>query len=301
MNSARLQCGMQGLGHAEAALQASTAYALDRFQGRAPVRKDRESLPADPIVMHPAIQRLLLTQRAYTEGARALAYWTGLMLDTSKSHPDPAARVRAQKLVSLITPVVKATLTEIGFDCANLGLQVFGGHGYIKDFGIEQHVRDARAGLIYEGTNEIQAIDLLMRKVLYSGGVELEILLQQIETEARCAMTFAEVKEFGERLVLLTDEVRSATQYLMNARASDPEAPYRVASDYLRLLSHCVIAWFWTWSARIAAGRDNDDDGFYRSKISTAKYFFTFVVPKTAEYLAVVRSSTTPFGWSAYQ
>jgi hypothetical protein len=293
MNSARLQCGMQGLGHAEAALQASSAYAQERLQGRAPLRKGGSGA-ADPIAAHPAVRRMLLTQRTYAEGARAFAYWTGLMLDTSKAHPDEATRAKAQRLVSLVTPVVKAALTEIGFNGANLALQVFGGHGYIRDLGIEQHVRDSRAGLVYEGTNEIQAIDLLLRKVLPDGGAELEVLLSLMEAEARDAMVLSETREFGERLVLLADQVRLATRELLTAREADPEAPYRVASDYLGLVAHCIFAWFWTRSARIAASRNDDSDGFYRSKLVTASYYFSYLVPKMEQYLAVIRSSKIP-------
>jgi hypothetical protein len=240
---------------------------------------------------------LLLTQRAYAEGARAVAYWVGLMLDIAKLHPDPEQRSRADALVSLVTPIVKAMLTEIGFNGANLALQVFGGHGYISEFEIEQHVRDSRAGLIYEGTNEIQAIDLLLRKVLANRGVDLEVLLQLIDGEAKVAAALPRTRHFGERLALCASEVRDATSSLIRAQAVVADAPYRVASDYLGLLGHCVFAWFWAWSARIAAAHGEAAGGFYRSKLATASYYFDYVLPKTAYHLAVIRAAAAPLEW----
>lgn len=299
MNAARLQVGLQGLGHIEAALQKSQAYAEERRQARAPVCPSRQATVADPIVMHPAVQRMLLTQRAHAEGGRAFAYWTGLMLDTAESHRDAATRARAGELVALVTPIVKALLTENGFLCASLALQVFGGHGYIRETGIEQHVRDARIAMVYEGTNEVQAIDLVVRKVLGDGGQRLELFLSLLESEAQARRPDGESAAFAEALADLTRETRAATQTLAECTATDPEAPYRIAPDYLHLLGHCALAWVWAWSARVAAERLSCGDPIHAAKLVTARYYFTYLLPETAQNLLVIKRCGVPVGASA--
>ena len=299
MNAARLQVGLQGLGHIEAALQKSRIYAEERLQAKAPARPPRAVAVADPIAMHPAVQRMLMTQRAHAEGGRAFAYWTGLMLDTAESHRDAKTRAWAGDLVALVTPIVKALLTENGFLCASLALQVFGGHGYIRETGIEQHVRDARIAMVYEGTNEIQAIDLLVRKVLGDDGRRLERFLALLEDEAQCARRDDETAAFAEALTVLVGETRAATQAVAERAAIDPEAPYRIAPDYLRLLGHCALAWVWTWSARVAAERRSAGDPLHTAKLLTARYYFTYLLPETAQNLLIIKRCGVPVGASA--
>ena len=165
MNAARLAVGIQGLAAAEAAYQEARAYALERLQGRSPAGAHAPDRAADPIIVHPDVRRNLLTIKAFTEGARALAYWVGLQLDRAERHPDPAERQAADDLAALMTPIIKAFLTDHGFAATNLAMQVFGGHGYIRETGVEQYVRDARIAQIYEGANGIQALDLVGRKL----------------------------------------------------------------------------------------------------------------------------------------
>ena len=249
MNAARLHVAMQGLGLLEAAWQKASTYSQERRQMRAPgARSSRE--PADLIALHPAMQRILQTQRCWIDGGRLLAYRTAIELDLARQHPDPERQVSAQRWCALITPVLKAALTQQAFYGASECLQVFGGHGYIREWGIEQILRDARVTMIYEGTNEIQAIDLLLRKVLPDGGAALAGMLEELETELDPgrAADLAVRHRFAQ--------LKQLTQAISAAASSDPALPYQAADDYLRLLALALLSWAW---ARIeaAAGADN--------------------------------------------
>lgn len=229
MNAARLHVGLQGIGLLEAAWQKASAYAAERRQMRAPGAKDT-SLIHD----HPAIRRILHTQRAWIDGGRVLAYHTALQLDVAKHSTDAGERAAAQRWCALVTPVLKAALTEQGFHGASACLQVFGGHGYVREWGIEQIVRDARVAMIYEGTNEIQAIDLLVRKVLADGGQGLAALLAALPGAAPSPAASARRHALVE-----------ITQTLAIAAQSDPELPYWVADDYLRAVALVLLDWAW--------------------------------------------------------
>lgn len=229
MNAARLHVGLQGIGLLEAAWQKASAYAAERRQMRAPGATDT-SLIQD----HPAIRRILHTQRAWIDGGRVLAYHTALQLDIAKHSADAGERAAAQRWCALVTPVLKAALTDQGFHGASACLQVFGGHGYVREWGIEQIVRDARVAMIYEGTNEIQAIDLLVRKVLADGGQGLSALLASLPGKAPGAAARA------RRHTLI-----EITQTLAIAAQTDPELPYWVADDYLRAMALVLLEWAW--------------------------------------------------------
>ncbi|MBV7543587.1 acyl-CoA dehydrogenase family protein [Acidovorax sp. sic0104] len=229
MNAARLHVGLQGIGLLEAAWQKASAYAAERRQMRAPGAKDT-SLIQD----HPAIRRILATQRAWIDGGRVLAYHTALQLDAAKHSTDAAARAAAQRWCALVTPVLKAALTDQAFHGASACLQVFGGHGYVREWGIEQIVRDARVAMIYEGTNEIQAIDLLVRKVLADGGDGLAALLATLPGAAPSPAASARCHALVE-----------ITQTLAVAAQTDPELPYWVADDYLRAVALVLLEWAW--------------------------------------------------------
>ena len=245
MNAARLHVGLQGIGLLEAAWQKASAYAAERRQMRAPGAKDT-SLIQD----HPAIRRILHTQRAWIDGGRVLAYHTALQLDVAKHGTDAGERAAAQRWCALVTPVLKAALTDQAFHGASACLQVFGGHGYVREWGIEQIVRDARVAMIYEGTNEIQAIDLLVRKVLADGGQGLATLLTTLPGAAPSAAASARRHALVE-----------ITQTLAIAAQSDPELPYWVADDYLRAVALVLLEWAW---AQIGAARP------HRAEQSTA-------------------------------
>lgn len=232
--------------------------------------------------MHPAVQRLLMTQRAYVEGGRMLAYWTGLMLDRAEHDPDPVTRDAMHGQVSLITPIVKAMLTEQGFLGASQAMQVFGGHGFICETGIEQSMRDARVTMIYEGTNEIQAIDLMMRKVLADGGARLDAFLVQLEQSVQADDRFAPA------LLEATRRTREVTRAVAQAAQVDAALPYRIAPEMLRLIGHCALAGLWLRAARAALRLQALDPLFCKSKRDTACYYFTYVLPEVQQLLGVI-------------
>ncbi|ABD68021.1 acyl-CoA dehydrogenase-like [Rhodoferax ferrireducens T118] len=239
MNAARLHVGLQGIGLLDAAWQKADAYAKERRQMRAPVR-GTSAAEADLIVEHPAMRRILDTQRAWIDGGRVLAYKTALELDVIKHHPNSKRKAEAERWCSLVTPVLKAAWTAQAFNGASDCLQVFGGHGYVREWGIEQIVRDSRVAMIYEGTNEIQAIDLLVRKVLPDGGAGLTALLQQLSDDLVCSEVAD--KAFQTQVTVLCD----LTRQLVAASALDRQLPYWVADDYLHAVAMTLLAWAWS-------------------------------------------------------
>ena len=244
MNAARVHVALQGVGLLDAAWQKAHAYSLERRQMRAPgaAPASRGSEPADLIAEHPAVRRTLDVQRAWIDGGRLLAYRTGLLLDVARHHPDAAERAKAQQWCSLVTPVLKAAWTHQAFYGASECLQVFGGHGYVREWGIEQIVRDARVAMIYEGTNEIQAIDLLLRKVLPDGGQALGSVLVGLRSTLDASRSFdAEVlRRLAELRYLTTTLAAACTQ-----DGADPALAARVADDYLRAVALVLLAWAW--------------------------------------------------------
>ena len=237
MNAARLHVALQGIGLLDAAWQKAHAYAQERTQMRAPGAL-RGTGAADAILRHPAVQRILDTERAWIDGLRVLAYRTGLELDLARHHPDAQRCAAAQQWCSLVTPVLKAVCTEQGFGGASRCLQVFGGHGYVKEWGIEQIVRDARVTMIYEGTNEIQAIDLLARKVLPDGGQGLVAVLDTLAA----GLDAQRDRELLARFAAL----RALTRDLVAASAHDDTLPYEAADDYLRAVGLALLGWAWS-------------------------------------------------------
>ena len=245
MNAARLHVALQGIGLLEAAWQKADAYAAERRQMRVPGPRDNTQA-ADAISGHPAMRRLLDTQRAWIDGGRVLAYRTAMELDIAKHHPDTTRRDSAQRWCSLVTPVLKAAFTHQAFYGASECLQVFGGHGYVREWGIEQIVRDARVPMIYEGTNEIQAIDLLVRKVLADGGAGMTALLQDLQTGLDAGRP-------GDANVLRRfADLRNLTGLLAKASQTDPVLPYEAADDYLRAVALALLAWAWSRIDRVA-------------------------------------------------
>ncbi|MGU7784191.1 acyl-CoA dehydrogenase family protein [Burkholderia sp. PU8-34] len=290
MNAARLQVAMQGVGHAESASQAASAYAREREQGRAAGGAHADGAAA-PIALHPAIRRNLLDARAIVEAERAIGYWIGHGLDVAAHDPDAAARHAASRLVSLLTPVAKAFFTANGFAAASNALQVFGGYGYIHEYGIEQTVRDSRVSMLYEGTNEIQAIDLLTRKVLADRGEGLRALLDHVRAEAaHCGRSAdARTASAGARVGALCADLERTTADVMRASADDPELPYRVADDYLALVGWLLLAFAWARTLRIAADAPHDDP-FYADKRELGAYFFDYPLAAFAHRLALVEA-----------
>ncbi|MEN9629817.1 MAG: hypothetical protein RJA10_3045 [Pseudomonadota bacterium] len=255
MNSARLHVAMQGLGHLEAATQNAWAYAAERLQMRAarrpPGAPAAAAGSADPIAWHPAMRRLLLTLQARTDGCRLLAYFTALLLDESEQHPDPATRQAAAGHVALLTPVAKALFTDLGHRSADEALQAWGGYGFVHDYGIEQTVRDSRIAMIYEGTNEIQAIDLVMRKILDDGGRRADALRALLADEVSACRAVPALAAFADALAGQLDRWATVQAALVAGAGADPEWPLRAADDLLHGIGHALLAWAW---ARIARG-----------------------------------------------
>ena len=288
MNAARLSVGIQGLGSAETAYQNSLAYAQERLQMRAAIRPaHRRSEPADPIIMHPAMQRLLMTQRAYVEGFRMLAYYSALALDTAEHHPDPKTRSDMDAHLALLTPIIKSMMTDQGFYGASQALQIYGGHGFITETGIEQYLRDSRIAMIYEGTNEIQAVDLLLRKILADGGQRVEELFAMVEATITQQQS-GSFKSLSDTLAELVKDIRQRIADIAKAAPSDPELPHQIAPEMLRVVGHCAIAWLWLRGAAKADEHMQKDPVFYQAKQETAWYYYSFILPETTQLLHVV-------------
>ena len=288
MNAARLSVGIQGLGTAETAYQNSLTYAQERLQMRAAVRPaQRRNEPADPIIMHPAMQRLLMTQRAYVEGFRMLAYYSALSLDKAEHHPDPETRADMDAQLALLTPIIKSMMTDQGFYGSSQALQIYGGHGFITETGIEQYLRDSRIAMIYEGTNEIQAVDLLLRKVLADGGKRLEQLFVQIEADISQEQN-GPMQGRAQTLAALVKDIRRCTTQIGQAATTNPELPHQIAPEMLRLVGHCTIAWLWLRAAAVSRRKLQEDPAFYQAKQDTAKYYYDFILPETTQLLRVV-------------
>jgi alkylation response protein AidB-like acyl-CoA dehydrogenase len=265
MNYERLSVGLQGLGAGELAYQAASRYARERLQGRSPAGPVNPQGPADPLLVHPDVRRMLLTIRALTEAGRAFAMFVGMQLDRGKY----AADGTAQACSELLTPIAKAFLTDRGFECAVLAQQVFGGHGYVAEWGVEQIVRDARIAQIYEGTNGIQAMDLIGRKVLRDGGANLHALLTRIRASRVSADYAPRVEQALARLERVTLE-------LVRRCADDVHLPGAAATDYLDLFGYTLYAWLW---ARMADAAPTDEFG--EAKRQTARFYFDRLLPRT--------------------
>ena len=268
MNAARLHVAMQGIGLLDAAWQKANAYAKERRQMRAPASKQRKAksaAEADFIIEHPAIRRILDTQRSWVDGGRVLAYQTAIELDRIK-HADKETADRSQRWCALVTPVMKAAFTHQAFHGGSDCLQVLGGHGYVREWGIEQIVRDARVAMIYEGTNEIQAIDLLVRKIMTDGGQSLNQLLDDMKAETQIETAEA-------------TQLRKLTQNILTAAQLDPSVGHRVADDYLRAMALVLLQWAWQ---RIDANLDQDSPELKDRWHSPSKAFRQWVLPEFA-------------------
>jgi len=294
MNGARLGVGVQGLGITEVAYQNAAAYAKERIQGRALSGPKSPDQPADPIIVHPDVRRMLLTARAYAEGGRAFAYWVALMADHHLHHPDPEKKKFAADMMSLMTPIVKAFMTDNGFECASQCMQVFGGQGYVQATGVEQFIRDARINMIYEGTNTIQSLDLLGRKVLLDNGAKLRAFGKLVAAFIEENGSDAAMNEFVTPLAELGDKVTKLSTEIGMKALANPDEVGGAAVDYLRVVGHLVYAYFWAKMAKIALERIKADgssvDPFYRNKLTVARFYFERLLPETAARIRAARS-----------
>ena len=294
MNAARLGVGNQSLGLTEVAYQNALAYAKDRIQMRSlsgPKAKDK---PADPIIVHPDVRKMLLTAKAYAEGGRALAMFCSVLLEKVHNHADEKVRKDSDEMLSLLTPITKAFLTDNGFQAAVMCQQVFGGHGYIKEWGMEQFVRDARINMIYEGTNTIQSLDLLGRKVLGNNGATLKKFGRLVGALVEAEGVNEKMAEFINPLAQLGDQITKFTTEIGFKAFQNPDEAGAAAVDYLRVAGHLVFGYFFARMAsvalqQIAAG---NTDPFYGAKLQTARFYFAKLFPETATLMRTARAGS---------
>jgi alkylation response protein AidB-like acyl-CoA dehydrogenase len=298
MNAARLGVGNQSLGLTEVAYQNAVAYAKDRIQMRSLSGVKAADKPADPIIVHPDVRKMLLTARAYAEGARAMLTYTALQLDVLVSTDDDDQRQQADDIVALLTPIVKAFVTDNGWTATSACQQVFGGHGYIHEWGMEQFVRDARINMIYEGTNTIQSLDLLGRKVLGDNGKKLKKFGKLIAAFVEEEGVREDMQEFVNPLADLGDKVTKLTTELGMKAFGNPDEVGAAAVDYLRVVGHLCFAYFWARMAKVALDKAKDvataGDPFYTAKLHTARFYFAKLLPETATLIRTARAGVAP-------
>lgn len=294
MNAARLGVGNQSLGLTEVAYQNALAYAKDRLQMRSLSGVKAKDQPADPIIVHPDVRRMLLTAKAYAEGGRALSTFCGLLLDKELHHPDEKVRKDSGELVALLTPIVKAFITDNGWTATTLSQQVFGGHGFIKEWGMEQFVRDARINMIYEGTNGIQALDLLGRKILGNQGATLKkfgkLIAQLVEEEG----VNEKMSEFITPIAMLGEQMTKFTTEIGFKGMQNPDDVGAAAVDYLRVAGHLVFGYLFARMAQVAL-REIDAgnaDAFYQGKLQTARFYFAKLFPETLTLMRTARAGS---------
>ena len=290
MNAARLGVGMQSLGLTEVAYQNAVVYAKDRIQMRSLSGVKAPERPADPIIVHPDVRRMLLTARAYAEGARAFCSFVALTIDKELNHPDESVRKDSADLVALLTPVIKAFITDNGWIATSEAMQVYGGHGYIAEWGMEQYVRDARINMIYEGTNTIQSLDLLGRKILMDNGAKLKKFGALVTAFVEENGTDETMNEFVTPLADLGGKVTKLTMELGMKAFQNQDEVGAAAVPYLRVVGHLVYAYFFARMAKIALAKRDSGDGFYTAKLATARFYFARLLPETAMLIRQARS-----------
>jgi hypothetical protein len=282
MNVARLGVGLQGLSQGEIAYQNAVSYALDRRQGRALTGAADAEAKADPIIVHPDVRRMLMDAKAFTEGARALMLWGALQVDLTHKAQTEEERSSADELIGLLTPVIKGYMTDKGFETAVNAQQVFGGHGYVGEWGMEQFVRDARIAQIYEGTNGVQAMDLVGRKLGRHGGKGLMLFAQTVQEEIAAAKADDTLKPLAERLEKAAGELQAATMWLMQNGMANPNNAGAGAVCYMHLMGIIALGWMWLKMARAARtslANGAADPSFYEAKLTTARYYMDRYLP----------------------
>ncbi|MEM9469120.1 MAG: acyl-CoA dehydrogenase C-terminal domain-containing protein [Pseudomonadota bacterium] len=294
MNAARLGVAMQGLGIAEVAYQNALAYAKDRLQMRALDGAKYPEKAADPIIVHPDIRRMLLTSKAFCEGARAMSYWVGMNLDVSMHHPDAEERKKADDLVALMTPILKAYQTDMGFEISSLAIQTHGGAGYTKDYGVEQYARDARIAMIYEGTNGIQALDLVGRKMGANMGRYLRRFFHPVSQFIEDNQSNSNLQEFIFPLAKSFAKLQQSTAIIAQKGLKDPTEAGAASVDYLRQFALVAMGYMWIQMVQVAQEKlENGGEAskeFYDAKIKTARFFFARMLPEADWHFKAIMS-----------
>ena len=294
MNVARIGVGMQSLGLTEVAYQNALAYAKDRIQSRSLTGVKSPQQPADSILVHPDVRKMLLTAKAYAEGGRALSLHCALLVDQELNHPDPAVRAEAAEQVALLTPIVKAFITDNAWTATSACMQVLGGHGFIREWGMEQYVRDARINMIYEGTNTIQSLDLLGRKVLGNQGASLKKFGELISALVMAEQGNDDMAEFIQPLAKLGQQMTQFTGEIGYKALQNADEVGAAAVDYLRVAGHLVFGYFWARMAQVALQQKaaGKRDPFYQAKLQTARFYFAKLFPETACLMQTARAGS---------
>ncbi len=282
MNAARLGVGVQGLGQSEVAYQNAVQYAQDRKQGRALKDRPDPDAPADPIIVHPDVRRMLMDAKAFNEGMRALILWGALQVDLSHKSQTEEERAAADDLISLLTPVIKGYGTDRGYDMANAMQQVFGGHGYIREWGMEQFVRDSRIAMIYEGTNGIQAMDLCGRKLPANGGRAVQAFFKMVDDDVAASKDDEQLGDIAARLEKAVGEQKAATMWFMQNAMQNPNHLGGGAHHYMHIMGIVALGLMWLRMAKVAAAKlaeGAEDKAFYEAKLTTARYFAERFMP----------------------
>ena len=290
MNEARLGVGMQGLAQAEIAYQNAADFARDRLQGRSLTGPKNPDGPADPIIVHPDVRRMLMDTRAFIEGGRAFLYWIALHGDLQDKSPDEKVREKAKDYMALMTPVLKAFLTDRGLKACNDSMQLHGGSGFTKEWGMEQFVRDVRIALIYEGTNGVQALDLVGRKLASKGGRAIFAFFAEIddfiaENEGNEALA-----PFITPLAKAKADTQEGTTWLMQNGMSDFNNAGAASTDFLNLFGLTALAYMWARMAKVATEKQADGDPFYANKLITARYYMERVLPEATAHLTKLKT-----------
>ncbi|MBU0839301.1 MAG: acyl-CoA dehydrogenase C-terminal domain-containing protein, partial [Gammaproteobacteria bacterium] len=289
MNYERLGVGIQGLSTGERSYQSAIEYARERIQSRAPTGPVAQDKAADPIIVHPDVRRMLLTMKALNEGGRAFSSYVALQLDIAKFSDDDEARLRAEAQVALLTPVAKAFLTDMGLETTVHGQQIFGGHGFIREWGQEQLVRDCRITQIYEGTNGIQALDLVGRKIVGSGGTMYQAFVDEIR--AFIADAGPELAEFAEPLKAAMDNLDELTAWVIDQAKVNPNEIGAASVEYLHVFGYTAYAYMWARMAAAAFAKQDEGD-FYQSKLGTARFYFARLLPRIHSLSASVKAGS---------
>lgn len=293
MNTARLGVGVQGIGLGDAAYQGAVAYARERLQGRSLKGPKSPNKAADSLLVHPDVRRMLLTQRAYVEGVRALGSWIAREIDIYERSTDKVEAQASEDLVALLIPVFKAFGTDIGFECANLGVQVFGGHGYIREHGMEQYVRDARITQIYEGTNGVQALDLVGRKLPAHFGRYMRRFFQPVAAYIEANQANPQLAEFVLPLAKAFGRLQRASAWIAQKGMGNPDEAAAASSDYLRLFGLTALAYLWTRMAEISLEKlDGGEARFYQAKVDTARFYMQRLLPQSGGLFSAILSGS---------
>jgi hypothetical protein len=294
MNEARLGVGLQGIAQGEAAYQAAAQFAKERLQGRSLTGPKNPDGPADPIIVHPDVRRMLMDSRAVLEAGRAFMFWTALQGDLSHAHPDEAVRQKASDYMALMTPVVKGFLTDKGLKICSDAVQVHGGSGFTEHFPVSQYMRDVRIALIYEGTNGVQALDLVGRKLAANGGRAVMTFFGEVDAFVAANAADEGMKPFVEGLADAKAKLQDGTFWLMQNGLSNPDNAGAASTDYMHLFGLTALAYMWaliakTAQAKIAAG---ETDPFYGNKVVLGRYYLQRVLPDAQAHLAKLTSGS---------